>query len=98
MNWESRGWREILRAQLRTIVRASRAPECRKRSDFYPLPSIRAEQVQLVPDGNRPDALADVGADGAGDADDHFTRRQLAGIGGNLLRHVLPRAVNEGFG
>src|SRR5262245_38357027 len=66
-------------------------------SDLHPFPAVRAEQMQLVPDGNRPDALTDGGADGAGDTDDHFTRRQLAGIGGNLLRHALPRAVDKGF-
>ena len=54
--------------------------------------------MQLVAGRDRPDSLADGGADGAGDADDHLAGRQLAGVGGNALGDVLARAIDKGFG
>src|SRR5882724_1424389 len=68
------------------------------RLDSDPFPAVGAEQMQLVAGRNGPDSLADGGADGAGNPDDHLAGRQVAGVGGNALGDVLPRAVDEGFG
>src|SRR6185312_9546404 len=63
-----------------------------------PAAAIGAEQMQLFAGRDGPDAFADGRGDGAGNAHQHLARRQLAGIGGHLLRLALARAVQEGLG
>src|SRR5437588_4127320 len=54
--------------------------------------------MQLVAASHRPDSFADGRTNGTGNSHDDFAGRQLAGVGGNALRFLLPRAVDKGFG
>jgi len=54
--------------------------------------------VQFVAGGDRPDPLADGGAGGAGNPDDHLAGRQFARVGGHPLSLALAAAIDEGFG
>src|SRR6266536_328037 len=67
-------------------------------SPAHPLAAVGGKEMQLVAGSNRPDSLADGGADGAGNPHDHLARRQFAGGGGDALHLLLSGAVNKSFG
>ncbi len=63
----------------------------------HALAAIGGKKMQFVWWRHRPDSLADGGADGPGNPNDHLAGRQFARVGSHGLRLVLSGAVDKGF-